>query len=108
MIVVENSEGKEELAVIDDSGQSDDGEFFDAQPIPTAQVSMHVLCGATSNATTFTLKLQVGNKTVIALVDSGSDISFISAKFATKAQLKISQLPPLKVVAANGERKYGY
>ena len=84
MILVENEEGKEEVAVIDDTTQSEDGEFYDAPPIPVAQVSMHALCGSTSSATVFTLKLQFGKITAVALIDSGSDISFINAKFATK------------------------
>src|SRR6185503_14777330 len=44
MILVENADGKEEVAVVDDTTQSEDGEYFDAATIPVAQVSMHALC----------------------------------------------------------------
>jgi len=57
MILVENAEGKEEVAVVDDSTQSEDGEYYDAKTVPVAQVSMHALCGSTTSATVFTLKL---------------------------------------------------
>ena len=36
MMLVENEEGKEEVEVIDDTTQSEDGEFYDAPPIPVA------------------------------------------------------------------------
>ena len=36
MILVENEEGKEEVAVIDDTTQSEDVEFYDAPPIHVA------------------------------------------------------------------------
>ena len=61
MILVENTKGKEKVAVVDDTTQSDDGEYFDASTIPVAQVSMHALCGSTSHATVFTLKSQFGH-----------------------------------------------
>ena len=57
MILVENAEGKEEVAVVDDSTQSEDGEYYDAKTVLVAQVSMHALCGSTTSATVFTLKL---------------------------------------------------
>ena len=58
--------------------------------------------GGTSSATTFTLNLQFGNKFAIALVDSGSEISFINAKFDVKHNFQMSPTPPLQVAAANG------
>jgi len=61
MILVKNADGKEEVVVVEDSTPSEDGEFFDAQPSPVAQVSLNALCGGTSSATTFTLKFQFGN-----------------------------------------------
>jgi len=102
MILVENAEGKEEVAVVDDTTQSEDGEYFNAQPIPVAQVSMHALCGSTSHATVFTLKLKFGKHSATALVDTGSDISFINAKFAARHKFHISTTSPLQVAAANG------
>jgi hypothetical protein len=38
-----------------------------------------------------------------ALIDTGSDISFISAKLAIKSNTTISTVSPVKVVAANGK-----
>jgi len=102
MILVETPEGKEEIAVVDDTTQSDDGEYFDATTIPISQVSMHALCGSTSSATMFTLKLQFDKHSSVALVDTGSDISFIDAKFATRHKFMISPTSPLQVAAANG------
>ena len=63
---------------------------------------MHALCGSTPSATVFTLKLQFGKITVVALIDSGSDISFINAKFATKHKFQIAATSHLQVAAANG------
>jgi hypothetical protein len=105
MILVENSKGKEEIAVVDDSTQSEDGEYFDAQPASVVQVSLHALCGTMPLAHPFTLKLHIGNSSAIALVDSGSDISFISAKFATRNNCKISATSPIQVAAANGSNR---
>ena len=102
MILVETPEGKEEIAFVDDTAQSDDGEYFDANTIPVAQVSMHALCGSTPSATVFTLKLQFGKHSAVALVDTGSDILFIDAKFATRHKFMISPTSPLQVAAANG------
>jgi hypothetical protein len=65
-------------------------------------ISMHALSGTSSPASTLTLKLQIGNKTAIALVDSGSDASFINAKFAVKAKCKIQSVSEVKVAAASG------
>ena len=102
VILVQNEEGKEEVAVIVDADQEDDAEFQDAENIPTVQISMHALSGSYSPASSFTLKLQIGNKTAIALVDSGSDASFINAKFAVKAKCKIQSVSEVKVAAATG------
>lgn len=62
---------------------------------------MHALSGSSSPASTFTLKLQIGNKTAIALVDSGSDAAFINAKFAVKAKCKIQSVSEVKVAATS-------
>ena len=63
---------------------------------------MHALCGITSSTVVFTLKLKFGKSTAIALIDSGSDISFVNAKFATRHKFQISATSPLKGAAANG------
>ena len=79
MILVENAEGKEEVVVVEDSTPSEEGEYFDAQPNPAVQVSLNA-----------------------QWIDSGSDISFIIAKFVVKHNFKLSPAPPLQVAAANG------
>lgn len=38
----------------------------------------------------------------IALVDSGSDASFINAKFAIKNHCRVSTIPDVQVAAVNG------
>jgi hypothetical protein len=83
VILTQNSESKEEMAVIQEEEESDN-EYHDAQIIHTLKISMHALNGSPSKASTFTPKLQFGSKTAIALVDSGSDASFINAKLALK------------------------
>jgi hypothetical protein len=99
---VENAEGQEEVVVVQDDTNSEEGEFEDAEAMPTVQVSMHALVGIPSMAHTFTLKLQMGNQVATTLVDSGSDISFISDRFAVKAKCNITTVEGVKVTAANG------
>lgn len=77
-------DGKEEMALVEDGETSDEGEYQDAEQIPTVQISMHALAGISSQARTFTLRLQLGSVFATALVDSGSDVSFVNAKFALK------------------------
>ena len=103
VILVENDEGKEEVAVVSDDTTSEDAEFHDAEPSPTVQISMHALSGISTQANTFTLKLQIGSQLAVALVDSGSDVSFINDKFAIKSGLAISPASEIKVSAANGK-----
>lgn len=100
---MEMLEGKEEFAVLEDDAASEEGEFHDAQPIPTLQVSMHALCGTPTTVHTFTLKLSVGNKTAIALVDTGSDASFNNTKFALNSKCPISNDSVVQISAANGK-----
>jgi len=66
VIVVENEEGKEEVAVISYDTTSEDAEFHDAEPTPKVQISMHALTGISTQANTFTLKLHIGNHVAIA------------------------------------------
>lgn len=88
--------------MVEDTPQCEEPEFFDAQQAPVLQISMHALCGTPSSATAFTLKVQMGNQSAIALVDSGSVASFINVKFAIKANRKISSVDAVQVAAANG------
>lgn len=63
---------------------------------------MHALQGTPSKASTFTLKLHFGDKTTIALVDSGNDASFINAKFAIRSKCPLVNIEPVRITAANG------
>jgi hypothetical protein len=101
VILMKNDEGQEEFAVIPEDTASEDAEFHDAETVPTVQLSMHALTGLSIQASTFTLKLQMGKNVAISLVDSGSDVSFINEKFAVRSNYKISVVPEVKVVAAN-------
>lgn len=65
---------------------------------------MHALCGTPSAVDTFTLQLQMEKTTAIALVDTGSDASFINSTFAVKNKCQIANVYPLQVTAANGLR----
>ena len=103
VILVENEEGKEEVPVIEDAELSEDPEFHDAETVPTVNISMHALTGLPSAASTFALKIHIGKYTAVALVDSGSDESFINAKFAVKTNCKITSVPRVNVAAANGK-----
>lgn len=88
---------------MEDGNSLEEAGFHDAQQLATIQISMHALTGNTSQAHTFTLKLKIGNSTAIALVDSGSDVSFINAKFAVKSNCTISIIYQVKAAAANGQ-----
>lgn len=61
VISVQNEEGKEEIAVVEDSTPSEGGEFHDALPYQTPKFSMHALLGVATTATPFTLRSKVGN-----------------------------------------------
>lgn len=47
--------------------------------------------------------MKIGTKTATTLVDSGSDVSFINAKFAVKTKCKISNAPKVQIVVADGK-----
>jgi len=102
LLVMENVEGHEEFAVVEDSTPSEPEEFHDAEPTPVQHLSMHALTGSFTAASTFTLKLQFGKHIATALVDTGSDISFMQAKFAIKSKCHISSVEKIKVAVANG------
>jgi hypothetical protein len=69
-------------------------------------LSLHALTGTSTTATTFTLKIHIGKQIATTLVDTGSDLSFIQAKFAIKSNCKISAVEKIKVAAANGETMF--
>jgi hypothetical protein len=100
---MENAEGQEEISVVEDSTVSEHEEFHDAKPTPYHHLSMHALTGSFTAASTFTLKLHFGKHIATALVDTGSDISFMQAKFAIHSNCKITSVDKITVVVANGE-----
>lgn len=101
MIVVENADGHEEVSMVEDSTLSETKEFHDAEPVHNS--SMHDLTGSSTTANTFTLKIHIGKHIATALVDTGSDISFMQAKFAIKSNCKISTVEKIKIAGANGQ-----
>lgn len=88
VILVENAEGK--VAMVEDGNSSEEQEYHDVQQMATFQISMHALTG-------------IGKLTAIALVDSGSDASFINTKFALKSNCQVSEIDTVKVAATNGQ-----
>jgi hypothetical protein len=56
VILVENAEGQEDVAVVDDNPTSEEGEYHDAQPHLVLNIFMHALCGTLPNSNTFSLK----------------------------------------------------
>jgi hypothetical protein len=101
--VLQNDEGKEEIGVIEDGTLSEEAEFFDAEQVPIMQLSINALLSTSHITNTFTLQVKIGKHTATSLVDTGSDTSFINAKFALKTKHPISTIQPVKVVAANGK-----
>jgi hypothetical protein len=90
--VLQNDEGKEEIGVIEDGTLSEEAEFFDAEQVPIMQLSINALLSTSHITNTFTLKVQIGKHTATSLVDTGSDTSFINAKFALKTKHPISTI----------------
>jgi hypothetical protein len=104
VILMESAEGKQELGVVQDGPtEEEEAEYFDAEQIPVMQLSLHALLGTAHPANTFTLQLQIGKHIATALVDTGTDVSFINAKFAIKANIVISPVSAVQVVVANGK-----
>jgi hypothetical protein len=97
-----SAKGKEELGVVEDA-HSEEVEYFDAEQVPVMQLSLQALLGTSHPTNTFTLQIHMGKSTAGALVDTGSDVSFIHPKFAIKTNQTISTVPTVKVVAANGK-----
>lgn len=102
LVVTVEKNRQEEMSIVEDENTTDQGEYHDAKPVPTLQISMHALTSISSQEKTFTLRLKFGNTYDTALVDSGSDVSFINTKFAMRSNLPISQIEEVKVAAANG------
>lgn len=105
VILVPDEDGQENIQLVEHNEEQETKTFQDAsdQQIHTLKVSIHALQGTSSLATTFTLKVKVGKIIATTLVDTGSDASFINAKFAVKAKCQASPGPKVKVAAANGQ-----
>jgi hypothetical protein len=52
---MENIEGKEEIGVVEDNPNTEDGEFFDVEQISVMQFSLNALLGNSHPTNTFTL-----------------------------------------------------
>jgi hypothetical protein len=87
---MENSDGKEEIGVVEVTGGKDEGEFFDVEQILVKQLSLNALLGIAHPTNTFTSQVQLGKRVATALVDTGNDASFITSKLAVKAKQVIS------------------
>ena len=105
VILVQDEEGQENIHLVNDQEDTESETFQDASnhQVHSLKISMHALQGTSSFATTFTLKVKLGNTFATALVDTGSDASLINAKFAIKAGCQASTAPKIKVAAANGQ-----
>lgn len=66
------------------------------------EITLHTLSGWDA-PTTICLRAGVGNRHVLALVDSGSTHNFISTKAAQKLRLRRTATPSFLVRVANGE-----
>lgn len=97
LLVVNDEEDKETDQIIDDKYEKEQPED---KPL---QLSTHALQGIDTKAQTFVLLVHVGDQIATALVDTGSDASFINAKFAVKAIYRISTVSKVQVVASNGK-----
>jgi hypothetical protein len=103
VILVENGEGNEEVAVIDDVDPTVEHISQETETLKVCKISVQALTGTPSGMGTFTLKLHINNHIAVALVDSGSDATFIHPKFAIKANCDISVVETVTIVAAQGK-----
>jgi hypothetical protein len=71
VIVMNNAEGQEELAVVEDSIDEHQQSEPPNPTIPVLQLSVHALNGTPYSSNTFTLKVQIGTKWATTLVDTG-------------------------------------
>lgn len=83
LVLYQDEQGAEKVTLVDDTDvpHTELGENELECQIHTLRISLHALYGTTSPVSTFTLQVQVGSTIATTLVDSGSDISFINAKF---------------------------
>lgn len=101
MVLLTDEEGQDKVTLIDDNDVTPE-EPVDTQ-LHTLRISLHTLYGTASSISTFTLQVQIDTRTATALVDLGSNISFIDLKFAVKAKWLISRAPKVQIAAADGK-----
>jgi hypothetical protein len=63
---------------------------------------MHALSGTTSNSNTFPLFIHINNTKILALIDSGSTITFLDPSPMARAKLQVTNHAPVKVTVVNG------
>lgn len=100
LVLVQDEEGHDKVTLVDDTEVNPE-ELVETQ-LHTLRISLHALYGTTSQVSTFTLQVKIGTRIATALVDSGSDVSFINAKFAVKTYCTISTVSKVQIVAVDG------
>jgi hypothetical protein len=66
------------------------------------EISMQALSGTSSKAQTFPLFVYIGIAKLLALIDSGSTITFLDPSVINKVHIAVTNHSPLKVTVANG------
>jgi hypothetical protein len=103
VILIENAEGSEEIIVVEDRDSAEATAPQEHDPLKVCKLSVQALNGTLPKVGTFTLKLKINGHTAIALVDSGSDATFINPKFAIRAICLISDVETVQVTTSQGK-----
>lgn len=105
LVLFQDEQGQEKVSLVqdDDEGPTEEADPNHIPNIHTLRISLHALYGTSSPISTFTLQVQIGTKIATTLVDSGSDVSFINAKFAVKSRCKISSTSKVQIATADGK-----
>lgn len=92
-----------QLFIMEGEHDSDDSNEEERDEIdPSPEITLHALTGWDA-PTTMRLRADIGNRHLLALVDSGSTHNFISTKAAQKLRLQKTETPSFLVKVANGE-----
>jgi hypothetical protein len=100
---VENGEGKEEAAVFEDIDSMLESPNQEQETLKTCKNSAPAINGSPIKVETITFKLEINGHMATALVDSGSDASFINSKFAVKANWNIIDVDAVQVATTQGQ-----
>jgi hypothetical protein len=103
VILVENGEGKEEAAVFEDIDSMLESPNQEQETLKTCKNSAPAINGSPIKVETITFKLEINGHMATALVDSGSDASFINSKFAVKANWNIIDVDAVQVATTQGQ-----